>query len=103
MKRAIVAAVLSAFICCAACATEPTEDERFLESLNRGHVELSFAGEVSDSTTIEYGKNVCDLVRRKGPSYNPVPVIQLDHDLSEEKARIVYTAAMENYCPALIR
>jgi Protein of unknown function (DUF732) len=118
MRSALFAVLLVAFCACSACANEPSKSptpsstvpdpDRFLKTLTGAGIQLrdssSATGYRDDASAVQYGQGICDLVRRKGPFYDPVPVIQLDNThldnkMSEESARIVYTAARENLCP----
>lgn len=119
MKSVLIVALAAVISVCPACGNDspdtPTPDaasstansgspENFLDTLNSHGIKLraSFTetGYRDDDQTIKYGQGLCDLGRRKGPQYNPVPVIQADDKmLSEESARIVYKAALDNLCP----
>lgn len=110
--RTDLAAVLAVdFGFCVACGNDQvTPDHQYLDALKRNYVTLSFPsgttpdGDTSDESAINYGKGICDLVRRKGSGYDPTFVIKLDHkQLNDDQARLVVTAAMESYCPSLIR
>lgn len=97
------------------CADDPSSPEnaspasaspesRYLDTLNDHGIRLRASwtetGYRDDYSSVQYGRSICDLVRRQGPSYDPIPLMQLnDKDLSEESVRIVYNAAREIFCP----
>ncbi|MCV7382402.1 DUF732 domain-containing protein [Mycolicibacter longobardus] len=113
MKSAILMLLVAAVaVCSAACGDNPTADQAatttshnpdpegsYLQALKVRNITLRFAGEASDSSSVKYGRSLCDLARRKGTHYDPVPVIVADHHLSDEGANAVYLAAHDNFCP----
>lgn len=85
-------------------AAAPAPESLFLDKLNDHGIKLrsssSPTGYRDDESTVEYGRGLCDLVSRKGSTYDPIPALRLDDkELSEESARIFYNAARESYCP----
>lgn len=119
MKPGTIAAFVAILSACSACGdSSPSKQdasaasstanngspEKYLDTLASHGIKLrssaSETGYRDDAATITYGQSLCDLGRRKGPGYDPAPVMQLDDkQLSEESARIVYKAALDNLCP----
>lgn len=109
---AALAAVTSVSVACsndAPTATNPTtttpnaSPQRLLETLKDHGIELNSyppgTGFLDDDATIKAGRGICDVVRNKGPLYDPVPVIKVLYKLSDESSRAFYKASRDNLCP----